>query len=52
MLKRFSWTAYLFGAFPLTLSVIVVTLTFSMVWSLVATRTPPTPESSRQSADS
>lgn len=37
---------------PLTLSGIVATLAVSIVWSLVATRTRPTPGSSRQSTDS
>ncbi len=36
---------------PLTLSVIMVTLTTSIVWSMAATRTPRSPDRSRQSAD-
>ncbi|WP_082695682.1 TerC family protein [Mycobacterium sp. IS-1742] len=37
---------------PLTLSVIVVTLTVSIVWSLVATRTPQSRDTDRERADS
>ncbi|KUI32079.1 tellurium resistance protein TerC [Mycobacterium sp. IS-1496] len=37
---------------PLTLSVIVVTLTISIVWSLVATRTPRSRDTDHQPADS